>query len=81
MISKIKFERLGANTKKDPIVIMGNDLYEITKVIEIEAEKEGINPALLDFRWNANGDGKHYLVRAGMNSIIGAFTITDVSGK
>lgn len=80
MISKISFERLGANTKKDPITIMGNDLYDIARIVEIEAEKEGIHPGLLDFRWNANGDGKHYLVRAGVNSIIGAFTVTNVGG-
>lgn len=80
MITQIKFERLGLNTKKSPVVIIGNDMYEIVRVIENEVHKEGINPALLDFLWNPHGDGKNYLTRHGINSIVGAFTITNVGG-
>lgn len=78
MISQIKFDRLGLNTKKNPITVISNDLYELVRVIENEVDKEGINPALLDFVWNPQGDGKHYLTRHGINSIVGAFTITNV---
>ena len=80
MISQIRFERLGLNAKKNSVIVLSNDLYELVRVIENEVEKEGINPALLDFRWNPQGDGKHYLVRHGINSIVGAFTITNVGG-
>lgn len=80
MITQIKFERLGLNTKKSPITVISNDMYELVRVIENEVEKEGINPAILDFRWNPQGDGKNYLVRHGINSIVGAFTITNVGG-
>jgi hypothetical protein len=78
MITKIDFERVGLNTNKKPVVVISNDMYELVRVVENEVEKEGINPALLDFRWNPHGDGKNYLVRHGINSIVGAFTITNV---
>jgi hypothetical protein len=78
MITQIKFERLGGNTKLPIVQIVGNDLWQVVRVIETEAMKEGINPALLNFRWDPVGDGKNYLIRHATNSVIGVFTIINV---
>lgn len=81
MITQIRFERLGTNTKLPVIQIAGNDLWDVIRVIETEATKEGISPVLINFRWDPAGDGKNYLIRHATNSVIGVFTITNVGGK
>jgi hypothetical protein len=81
MITQIRFERLGSNTKLPIIQIVGNDLWQVVRVIETEATKEGINPAMLNFRWDPAGDGKNYLIRHATNSVIGVFTIMNVGSK
>ena len=78
MITQIKFERLGGNTRLPITQIVGNDLWQVVRVIETEAMKEGINPALLNFRWDPAGDGKNYLFRHATNSVIGVFTVINV---
>lgn len=79
-ITQIRFERLGSETKLPVIQIYGNDLFQVVRVIETEATKLGINPAMLNFRWDPAGDGKNYLIRHATNSVIGVFTITNVGG-
>jgi hypothetical protein len=80
MITKIKFERLGANTKIPTIQFYGDSIFDVVKVIETEATKEGINLGLIDYRWDPMGDGKNYLLRHASKSVIGVFTIENVGG-
>ena len=78
VVTQIKFERLGIAKDLPVIQFYGNDVYTVVRIIETEATKQGINPALLNFRWDPEGDGRNYLIRHATNSLIGIFRIINV---